>query len=271
MPELPEVATWMRRLQQGGPQVPGLVGLRIEAVPWVNPEVLRAPTAEAFRERLQGQRLRAFGRRGKHLLAYLDEGALVFHLGMSGRFAVCPAGQTWPEHTHLALALEGGWVWCFVAPRRFGYVAWHARPWEALQHLGPDALGPLLDAEGFARRVRRRQARIKTLLLDQRFLAGVGNIYADEALHRAGIHPARRAASLSEAEARRLWHGLQQVLHEGLAHRGATFDAVYPHGGFQHRFRVYGRASAACYTCGTPIARMRLAGRTTHYCPTCQR
>ncbi len=270
MPELPEVTLWMRRLREGGPDLPALLHERIARVHIVLARQVVHPEPEAFRHRLEGQSIRALARRGKYLLVYLDRGVLLLHLGMSGAFAVVRASHPLPRHTRVAFALASGRVWCFVDPRTFGRVAWYLHPWEALQHLGPEPLSPDFAWEHLARRLAHRRAPIKSLLLDQRVVAGVGNIYADEALHRAGLHPATPAGRLDNGALRRLWRALREVLALGVRHRGASFDAVYPHGQFQNHFRVYGRHGQPCYTCGTPIARMRLAGRSTYFCPRCQ-
>ena len=248
--------------------MPALVGRRVLGA-WVHdPAFLGEDTP--WPARVVGQRIHAVGRRGKFLLVYLEEGVLLLHLGMSGRFVALPAGEVRPRHTRWVLRLEGGWDWAFVDPRGFGRVRWVRHPWKALVHLGPEPLGPFFTPEALARRLAGRRARIKGLLLDQRFVAGVGNIYADEALHRAGLHPAREAGSLTRAEVFRLWTALRDVLREGLRHRGATLDAVYPDGGFQRVLRVYGRAGRPCYTCGAAIRRTVLAGRSAHFCPRCQ-
>lgn len=270
MPELPEVATWRRLLQQGGPQGPSLVHELIHQAHLLLPRQLVHPEPARFPQILRGQTIRALGRRGKYLLVYLDRGVLLVHLGMSGSFAFVPLGEPFPRHTRWALDLASGWRWCFVDPRTFGRVAWYPHPWHALSHLGPEPLSSEFTWKHLAQQLQGRRAAIKSLLLNQGLVAGVGNIYADEALHRAGLHPETPAGALRSHQIQALWKALREVLGLGLRHRGATFDSVYPHGQFQNHFRVYGRAGQPCYTCGTPIQRIRLAGRGTHFCPRCQ-
>ncbi len=270
MPELPEVETWVRRLREGGPNVPPVLGRRFAHVEVHLPRLVVHPEAAAFVRRLTGQRIHALGRRGKFLLVYLDRGILLLHLGMSGTFRFLRAGEPLPRHAHVVFHLEHGYRWVFQDPRTFGRVAWYAHPWKPLKALGPEPLNPDFTWQDLAQRLRRRRARIKGLLLDQRFLAGVGNIYADEALHRAGLHPQTPAHVLDASHVRRLWQALRQVLYLGIRHRGATFDAVYPDGHFQNHFLVYGREKRPCYTCGTAIQRCVVAGRSAYFCPQCQ-
>ncbi len=271
MPELPEVETWRRRLSRGGPFTPPLLGLCIREVQVRLPRLVAEPDPDTFARRVRGQCIRAFGRRGKYLLAYLDRGVLLFHLGMSGAFAFLPSTGPLPRHAHGVLHLDTGLRWVFRDPRTFGRVAWLAHPWPYLApRLGPEPLSPDFTPQVWARRLQGRTARLKALLLNQRVLAGVGNIYADEALHRAGLHPLVRPQDLTPDQVRRLWQALREVLRMGLHHRGATFDGVYPEGQFQNHFLVYGRAGEPCYTCQHPIARIRVAGRSTHFCPRCQ-
>ncbi len=270
MPELPEVETWVRRLRWGGPQVPSLLHQRVEDVLVLLPRQIKHPAPEVFPQRLRGQRLRAFARRGKFILAYLDHGLLLLHLGMSGSFRFLPSHAPLPRHARVVFLLESGLQWIFHDPRTFGQVAWYPHPWPVLDHLGPDPLLPTFTWQEFARRVHTRRARIKAVLLDQRTLAGVGNIYADEALHRAGIHPLLPAHRLSEPQVRHLWKALRLVLSLGIRHLGASFDPVYPGGKFQNHFLVYGRENRPCYTCGERITRRVIAGRSSYFCPACQ-
>ncbi len=270
MPELPEVETWVRRLREGGPHVPSILGLRLEYVKVHLPRLVVHPDAVTFTRRLAGQRIHAVGRRGKFILVYLDHGVLLLHLGMSGSFRFLRTGEPLPRHAHLVFLLENGYQWVFRDPRTFGRAGWYAHPWIPLASLGPEPLNPEFSWQDLYRRLRTRRARIKSLLLDQRFLAGVGNIYADEALYRAGLHPLTPAYTLTPAQARQLWQALQRVLCLGIRYRGATFDAVYPDGEFQNHFLVYGREKRPCYTCGTAIERRVIAGRSAYFCPRCQ-
>ncbi len=268
MPELPEVETYARWLR-GVHGTPGLVGRRVRQVRVAWPPTIAAPDAATFARRLQGQTVRAVARRGKYLLWQLEgPETVLIHLRMSGRLRWADAPPEATRHLRLALELDDGRWLLYEDPRKFGRWWLTARPAEVLGHLGPEPWD--VSPEEFVARVRARRARIKALLLDQRFLAGVGNIYADEALHRAGLHPARPAHTLTPAEATRLLHALQDVLREAIAAQGTRFDAAYPWGAYQRHLRVYGREGQVCYTCGARIRRLRLAGRSAHYCPRCQ-
>lgn len=270
MPELPEVETWVRRLRESGPHVPSIMGLRLEHVEVRLPRLVVHPDVTTFTRRLSGRTIHALGRRGKFILVYLDHGVLLLHLGMSGAFQFLQAKEPLPRHAHLVFLLENGYRWVFRDPRTFGRAAWYAHPWEPLASLGPEPLNPDFSWQDFYRRLRTRRARLKSLLLDQRFLAGVGNIYADEALYRAGLHPLTPAHTLTPIQAHRLWQALREVLGLGIRHRGATFDTVYPHGEFQNHFQVYKREKRPCYTCGALIERRVIAGRSAYFCPQCQ-
>ena len=271
MPELPEVETIVRALRQGGRGARGVRGAHVRAVRVLWPRTVAEPSAAAFERLWPGRTIVDVGRRGKFLRFYLDDGwhALV-HLRMSGDLVVQPAPAALPRHARLYLDLDDGRRLVFNDPRKFGRWWLTRDPAAVLGHLGPEPLDPAFTPAVLAQRLRGRQARLKALLLDQRVLAGVGNIYADEALHRAGLHPLRRASTLTKAEIAALWRALRQVLQEGIANNGASIDWMYQGGGFQNRFYVYGRAGEVCYTCGTRIQRVRVAQRSTHFCPRCQ-
>ncbi len=271
MPELPEVETIARALREGGRGARPIVGraVRVARVLW--PRTVAEPDPATFAARWPGRRIVAVGRRGKFLRLTLDAGwhALV-HLRMSGDLVVLPGDAALPRHARLYLDLDDGRRLVFDDPRKFGRWWLTRTPDAVLGHLGPEPLDPAFTPAVLARQLRGRRARLKALLLDQRVVAGVGNIYADEALHRAGLHPLRRAHTLTDAEITALWRALRQVLQEGIAHNGASIDWMYRGGGFQNTFRVYGRAGQVCYTCGEPIRRVRVAQRSTHFCPRCQ-
>ncbi|NPA26055.1 MAG: bifunctional DNA-formamidopyrimidine glycosylase/DNA-(apurinic or apyrimidinic site) lyase [Chloroflexi bacterium] len=267
MPELPEVETYARWLRGQGPAA-GIIGRTVRAVRVLEPGILATPDPATFARALTGQRVRAVARRGKYLWLQLDgPQVLILHLGMSGRLRWAHATEPL-QATRLVLTWDDGRELRYEDPRKFGRWWLTARPDAILGKLGPEPWD--LTPDAFARRLRTRRARIKPLLLNQRFLAGVGNIYADEALHRAGIHPARPANTLRADEAAALLRALQAVLEAALAARGTSFDAAYPWGTYQNALRVYGRGGQVCYTCGTRIQRLRLAGRSAHVCPTCQ-
>ncbi len=263
MPELPEVETTRRRL------LPLLQGKRLEALEHQDPRRYRR-TEEA-----QGRIILDLKRRGKFLLLELEGGKeLVVHLGMTGGFRLGPT-----PYTRAIFRLEASALY-FHDPRRFGRILCvdqgDYREIPLLKAMGPEPLSEAFRFEAFYQGLRASLRPLKALLLDQRLVAGLGNIYADEALHRAGLHPARPGASLEEGEARRLYRTIREVLGEALALGGSTLgDRTYQQpdgkpGSFQARHRVYARAGLPCLSCGTPILRLRLAGRGTHFCPRCQ-
>lgn len=292
MPELPEVEVTRRQL------LPLLVGRTIRAVRTTAPSYFFLTPPAVLRRRLRGRQVTALERVGKYLVAALDSGErLLLHLGMTGQLfgagvpgvrllAATRGGALGPEqqkrafrpdlHTHLLLAFgDGGPAVLFRDARKFGKVqllgARQRSP--RLERLGEDALaarGATLYAAGRGRRVP-----IKSLLLDQSVLAGVGNIYADEALFLAGVRPTRRAARVSRTECERLATALRRVLRRSIASGGSTIsDYVQPDGSagrYQDERRVYGRTGEACRACRGPIRRVVIGQRSSHYCPRCQR
>lgn len=228
--------------------------------------------------RLRGRRIDSVGRRGKFLEIGLDDGQMmVAHLGMSGRWSV--DGDADVPHTHFTAVLDDGSVVRFIDPRTFGFVAVYDEDELAgsgIGRLGPDAWADPPDPPALAARLARRTAPIKALLLDQGPIAGLGNIYADEALFGAGIHPLTPGGELQEAACARLLAAVAEVLDAAIAHGGTTLDDLaylLPDGRAgdnMTRLRVYGREGEPCEVCGTPIERIVLRGRSTHFCPTCQ-
>lgn len=283
MPELPEVETVRRGL------APVLEGRAIAAAELRRPD-LRWPFPERMAERLAGKRVLALRRRSKYLLADLSSGeSLLVHLGMSGRMLVSgdPLGafhHTRPtpgKHDHVILDIEGGARVTFNDARRFGAMDLVATA-EAEAHwllagLGPEPLGNAFHEDYLVARLRGRAMPIKAALLDQRVVAGLGNIYASEVLHRAGIAPARKAGRISAARLAALVPVIRAVLAEAIEAGGSSLrdyrQADGELGYFQHSFRVYDRAGAPCPApgCGGTIARIVQSGRASFYCPNCQR
>ncbi len=200
----------------------------------------------------------------------LDRGNLLIHLRMSGDLRLAPASQAAFPHEHTVFHLQSGWDLRFTDSRKFGRVYLLQDPERLLSQLGPEPLARSFTASKLARLLAGHRRALKPLLLDQRFLAGLGNIYTDEALHRARLHPLRRSDSLTPQEVKALWRGIRAALRQGLRHNGASIDWVYRGGSFQNHFRVYGRAGKPCPICGTAIARIVVAQRGTHFCPACQ-
>lgn len=292
MPELPEVETIARGLAKR------VVGDVIESV-WLGskPESLKSPAAEIVAT-LENQRIAAVRRVGKHIVFDLEgiAGGLhkqaqrkvtgrgrvqdpsphesanaqwIVHLGMTGRMVVCESNAEIAKHTHAIAKLASGRELRFVDPRRFGRLS-VARGFEAA---GQEPLEVELDS--FVRLFRGRKTPIKSALLNQKLLSGVGNIYADESLFRAKIRPRRRAASLSKEDLRRLYLAVQLVLKEAIKLGGSSVSdyvgADGEEGFFQLKHRVYQREGEKCLRCKTPIKRVVIAGRSSHYCPTCQK
>ncbi|MGH7056277.1 MAG: bifunctional DNA-formamidopyrimidine glycosylase/DNA-(apurinic or apyrimidinic site) lyase [Acetobacteraceae bacterium] len=277
MPELPEVETVMRGLEAR------LIGRRIETVRATRPD-LRWPLPKNLARRLHGRRVTGFARRGKYILMRLSGSeTLLLHLGMTGRIILTRGPSPPPRHEHLVMETDDGTRLGFVDPRRFGSVdllrtadeARHPR----LAPLGPEPFDPAFTEAAFARALAGRRTTIKAALLDQRTLAGLGNIYACEALFRARISPRRLAANLGAARIARLLAAIRATLTEAIGAGGSSFsDYVQPDGElghFQHAWQVYGRAR--CSLCPGPprcphgIARIAQAGRSSFYCPSLQR
>jgi len=265
MPELPEVETIARRLRQP------LIGRVFTGVCVMWERTVGTPVA-ALKERLPGQRVEGLRRRGKYLVLQLSgDDSLIFHLGMTGDLQVCPATDPLHRHDRLALSLDDGRQLRFRDPRKFGRVYLTEDPAQVLGRLGPEPLDTAFTQDDFSALFDRRSARIKPLLLNQAFIAGLGNIYADEALFLAGIRPDRRANTLREEEKRRLYRAIRRVLRTAIEHKGSSLaDEAYQGGNYQQRFLVYGRKGQPCLECGSSIRRIRLNQRSAHFCPRCQ-
>ncbi len=272
MPELPEVETIARALRMGGRGAPSILGMEISGMRLNWPRTLAsALPPDQLNERLKGQVLRKIGRRGKLLHLSLDTDHLLFHLRMSGDLRVEALELPLQPHDRLTLEFSGGYRLAFNDTRKFGRLWVVSDPQEVLVGLGPEPLEETFTPEVLGEILRIHKRQLKPLLLDQTALAGLGNIYADEALHRAGLHPLRLSHSLTDAEVEGLWEAIRQVLQEGIERQGASIDWVYRGGDFQNYFRVYQRAGEPCPVCGTPIERIVVGQRGTHFCPNCQR
>lgn len=269
MPELPEVETIVRALRSGGRGGPSIVGKQIQSVDLLWKRTLAEPDAETFARRVTGQQVMSIDRRGKFILIQLERDTLLIHLRMSGDLRVEQAAERQP-HDRLLLNFADGARLAFNDARKFGRVWLTADGSMVLGGLGPEPFDAGLTADVFFASLQNRRRQIKPLLLDQSFLAGVGNIYSDEALHLARIHPLQNAAALSRQQAGELLQALRSVLQEGIRTNGASIDWVYRGGEFQNTFRAYGRTGLPCPVCGTPIARMVVGQRGTHFCPHCQ-
>jgi formamidopyrimidine-DNA glycosylase len=269
MPELPEVETIVRGLR--GP----LVGRQFTGVRvgWAN--LIARPAVEEFKYRLVGQRILNVKRRGKYLIFALSGGqSLIVHLRMTGRLLIKNRGDELDKHDHLILELDDGRELRFNEMRKLGRAYLVDDEDEVVGGLGPEPLDDDFAPADFAALLSGRRGMIKPLLLNQRFMAGVGNIYADEALFSARIHPERRADTLTAEEIERLYRAIRQVLAQGIQNRGTTFsdylDAEGREGENQEYLEVFRRAGQPCPRCGTPIKRTVVGGRGTYFCPRCQ-
>src|SRR5215475_1962331 len=273
MPELPEVESVRRQLE------PLLVGRRFERVRIDDSRLVRPYDPAEVAAELEGERVAALERRGKYRSVRFESGrVLLIHLRMTGSLLHAPGGSLQEDpHRRAVVRLEDGSDVAYRDVRRFG--TWLLlEPGEAEPYLGArvgdEPLDTLFTAARLGERLAGRRTSLKAALLDQRTLAGLGNIYADEALWRARLNPLRPAAGLDKAELRRLHRGIRAALEHGLARQGSTLrDYRLPDGSggsMQDEFRVYGRRDEPCDRCGTPIARTQVAGRTTWFCPTCQ-
>ncbi len=275
MPELPEVETMVRGIR------PALVGKQIAEAVMVDPFLLQGCLPAEFERQVSGATVASIHRRGKWVVIELDsdKGTIVIQPRMTGGFRLNE--PTRPEHIRVLFRLRepGKAVW-FCDPRRLGKVAWYADEAAAevafARSHGPDAL--IITADDLAGRLGRTTRGIKPTLMDQKVLAGIGNIYADETLFRSRIHPERRSSSLTRAEVDRLHAAIGSVLAEAILAEGSSFDAGYKtvwggEGGFLNQNAMYGRGGKPCPGCSGPVSKVKIAGligRPTHYCPTCQ-
>ncbi len=270
MPELPEVETIRNKFRQGTKEIPSLVSKRVTGVDLLWARTLESPTAKEFASRIVGQRFTDIGRRGKYLLFHLEKDTLVIHLRMSGDLWFEAADDPIAPHHRLLIFLDNEHRLAFNDTRKFGRV-WLIEETETLLgHLGPEPLEDSFTSQDFHQRLGKYRRQIKPLLLDQSFLAGVGNIYADEALHLAKLHPLTRSHTLGIKDATLLFDNIRAVLEEGIQRNGASIDWVYRGGDFQNYFQVYQRTGEPCYQCATPIERITVGQRGTHFCPQCQ-
>jgi len=270
VPELPEVETIARGVAER------IRGERVESV-WLSgrKQTLKSPP-RTIAKTLEGARIDDVHRVGKHIVFELSRAdsaphpQFIVHLGMTGSLTVVPADKETAKHTHAILKLSSGRELRFVDPRMFGKLAVAKERFRAPGHEPLD-----VGAEAFAALFKRTKAPIKSALLNQKLLSGVGNIYADEALFRARVRPRRRGATLTHAELHKLFEAVQAVLNESIKAGGTTFsdyvDAKGEWGNYQFDLRVYGREGEPCVRCKTPIKRIVISGRSAHYCPSCQK
>jgi len=274
MPELPEVETIRRQL------APKVAGREIAAVEIGLPRLLKYPDPACFLREIIGKRIEKLERRGKYLLFRLTgDMTMIIHLRMTGRLFYRAADTVRDAHTHVVFVFDNGFELRFADMRTLGTLCLLADTElgkiKGLHEMGPEPLTAAFDLKYFQQLLANKKTKIKGLLLDQRRIGGLGNIYVDESLNLAGIHPERPAGSLSPDEISNLHQAINTVIREGIEHGGTTFrdyvDGEGKAGTHQHHLRVYGRKQEPCVTCGTAIERKEVAGRGSYYCPCCQK
>jgi len=276
MPELPEVETLRRDLERE------VVGRRVKSVEvGAMRAIRRHSTRKQFTSRLEGQKIQTVRRKGKYLLFDIGDDFLVVHLGMSGQLLRAATRDAKTKHTHVIITFTQGGQLRFIDTRTFGEM--FVTPKDTFAHdcpeiteMGFDPLEDVMSWTTFADLLRNRKAKLKAVLMDQKFVAGIGNIYSDEILFTAGLRHDRESDSLSTQEIRRLYRALVETLHEAIKHRGSSLaDETYRDlfgelGGYQQEHKVYGREGLSCPRCRSPVVRERWQNRSTFYCDQCQ-
>jgi formamidopyrimidine-DNA glycosylase len=270
MPELPEVETIRNYLRLGKEGQPSLLGRLIKNVEVNWARSIAFPTPAEFQAQIAGQIILEIDRRGKYLIFHLSDSELLIHLRMSGDLMLYQERPTSGPYDRIIFNLEDGLQLAFNDPRKFGRVWLVNNAEQIVGDLGPEPMDTALSEEGFYRRLHASKRQLKPLLLDQTFIAGLGNIYTDEALHLARLHPLMVSNQLSTDQSSRLLESIRHVLDAGIRSHGASIDWVYRGGDFQNSFRAYRRTGMPCPECGAPIERIIVGQRSTHFCPICQ-
>lgn len=274
MPELPEVETVVRDLAAAE-----IAGRKIRRVEVLHPSVIAQLAPRAFVRRLVGRKITGVTRRAKFIVFQLEgDEVLTLHLRMTGQLHLARTARD-DKHDHLRLTLDDGRILIYHDPRRFGRWKLARSAEEIFRALGPEPLDEKLTATDFAARLRQHHRQLKPLLLDQTFLAGLGNIYVDESLFAARLHPRRRAQTVKPEQARVLLAAIRRILSAAIRARGTTLglgegnfaSPYHMHGTFKLKLKAYGRTGAPCSRCGTAIKRIVVGQRSTHFCPQCQR
>ena len=264
MPELPEVETFARALKSE------LVGKTILSADLHWARTLATPSPAQFKKQVAGQKIMDVSRRAKYLVIHLKDYNLLIHLRMSGDLVI-RKGKIKPEkHDRLLLHLSNGESLAFNDTRKFGRVWFTDQPEKVLGKLGPEPLEKEFTARWLFENLHTRKRQLKPLLLDQTFVAGLGNIYTDECLHIAKLHPLAVSNTVTEEQANALHKAIRAVLRKGIRNNGASIDWVYRGGDFQNHFRVYDQQGKPCPVCGTLIQKFTVGQRGTHICPKCQ-
>lgn len=270
MPELPEVETIAASLRNGKQGQPSLLGMPVQAAQVLWARTLAGIEPDSFITRITGQIIQNVHRRGKFLIIPLSSDTLLVHLRMSGDLLIERQDHPLDKHHRLVLEIPQGWRIAFNDARKFGRAWLVAEPQSVLGALGPEPLEDDLTVDRFFSMLRGKRRQLKPLLLDQKFIAGLGNIYTDESLNLARLHPLLNSEQVSFDQAALLLDSIRSVLQEGIRRQGASIDWVYRGGDFQNYFRVYQRTGLGCLSCGTPVQRLSVGQRGTHICPSCQ-
>ena len=276
MPELPEVETIIRKLRNGTDDHPPVPGHIIQSVEITWDRIIQEPDPEVFKSNIQGKKILGAQRRGKFMHFPLDDGHLIGHLRMSGDMRmekrVNSDGEPIPREPYdrVILNFTAPWRMVFSNIRKFGRMWFTKDPQQFFGDLGPEPLSNDFTEEKLYEMLHDHSRQIKPLLMDQKFIAGLGNIYTDETLFRAKIHPLRKSDSLSRSEADVLHTAIQTVLRSGIQHLGSSLDWIYRGGQFQNYFNVYKREGEPCPDCGSSIEKITVGQRGTHFCPFCQ-
>ncbi len=270
MPELPEVETVARSLEKGQGSEAGILNQKIikAEVDWA--KSVATPSLRLFKSRIKNQRVLRVGRRAKYIHIQLSEDALLVHLRMSGDLLIGRQPEDLGKYSRLRIYFDSGQILSFNDARKFGRVWLIKDPSEIYAGLGPEPLGKDLSNDDFYLALQKRKRQLKPLLLDQSFIAGIGNIYADEALHAAQLHPLSIANQLTRADADRLLQSIRVVLEEAIRRNGSSIDWSYKGGEFQNQFAVYQKTGEECPRCGEKILRIVVGQRGTHFCKNCQ-
>lgn len=277
MPELPEVETIIRRLKQGNCETPSVVGQRIHSVEITWDKIIARPNPEEFKQKLVGRRIEDAKRRGKFLHFPLDQGHLLAHLRMSGDMRMekrmNSEGNQIPHNKHdrVIINFEGDYRMVFNNIRKFGRMWFVLDPEEITGNLGPEPLSSEFTVKLLYEKLKAHSRQIKPLLMDQEFIAGLGNLYTNEILYHAKIHPLRQSNTLSETETIQLHKSIQFVLQRGIDKMGSSIDWIYKGGQFQEDFSVYGKKGEPCPRCKTPIKKIEVGQRASYFCPNCQK
>lgn len=277
MPELPEVETILRRLRDGTPESAPVPGRVIESAEVHWQKIVEQPGASQFQADLRKKTITDVQRRGKYLHFPLSEGHLIAHLRMSGDMRMERRtdgnGKPLPQGSfdQVVINFQPDWRMVLSSIRKFSRVWYVLDPQTVLGKLGPEPLGPDLDPQKLEQMLQSRHRQIKPLLMDQTFIAGLGNIYADEILFTARVHPLRLSDSVTAVEAKALYQAMQAVLTQAIEKLGSSLDWMYRGGEFQNYFKVHRREGEACPNCGSPVRKITVGQRSTYFCPGCQK